>query len=97
MNTPANTDRAVLLRALHDAWNAEPGVKTFDLHVREQDIRSRFDGWVVPVASGASVGSTHELLRVLDRLQEAVERRTRTAINLFLDPRLSPPSAGMQN
>lgn len=87
--TPDNANREKVLGALQHAWRCEKGVKAFDLRYEPDRIVWRQGSWEVPVASGVSSGSSYELGRVLEHLQEVTEEQAQLPVNVFLVHKLN--------
>jgi hypothetical protein len=87
MTTEQERDR--ILKALEVAWKEEEGVRKFGLEYQQDRIAQRNGAWVVPVASGIPTGSSYELGRVLEHLQEITESHSHLEVNVLLTPQLN--------
>jgi hypothetical protein len=67
---------------------ADPGARSFELRVIPAGVRrlDHIDAWAVPIASGAAGGSSYDLMRAIERIQELAEQKTQLELSIYLDP-----------
>ncbi len=75
-----------LLGALESVWKTNDElVKRFGLEVMRTGIEEYYGVWAVPVASGVQQGSSYDLTRALNSLQEQVENVAQVPVTILLD------------
>lgn len=88
MNTPAYPTREDVLKAIRTVWSTSPLPRDFQLSVPEDGVQpSGYSNlWVIPVRCRTSGIPARQLTGLLDRIQDEIEERLDSHVNVTLDP-----------